>query len=469
MMVKPMNRHIGLLMAFGVLMFCTPASADIDDALDSMYLATGNEPSIYQSQKRLGIDAGYLRLRAPVNTFNVVNFSPPRFDVGCGGLDLYGGSFSFVNAEQFRQMLRQIGANALGYAFKLALGSICDNCEAKLTDLMNDIAQKTQMQVDSCKWAQGLVTDTATALGFEVEQETTLKDAAAGTFGDTFEAIQNMFDSGGEELSDGEADGADSSNPKVGNYTWNALTITGTGARFAFAAGNINHNELLLNIAGSFIVRAPNSAETDEGDVKEFLAARLSYIEFKEGKDAAIAGTDDAFPMVRCQDQNECVNPQVVPNWSFEGVSTWVETQLQESADHMANPGTAAGDHVAALQDFLGSLPFTVMKHMLVLQGDSAALDAYVKIMREPVARIYASHLALQMAAAIRNAYDDSDSPDMPENVLENLKQFELDAKEDRRKASEGFAKDWMEAEEFVASRRRHFGDPGFGVKASSN
>ena len=78
------------------------ARADLGDALESMYMVTGNEPSVYQSQRRLGFDAGYLRFRAPINTYNIVNFSPPRIDAGCGGLDLYGGSFSFINAEQFR-------------------------------------------------------------------------------------------------------------------------------------------------------------------------------------------------------------------------------------------------------------------------------------------------------------------------------------------------------------------------------
>lgn len=57
--------------------------------------------------------------RAPVNAYQVVNLTPPTLRAGCGGIDAYGGSFTFINEEQFRQMLRQIGANALGYAFKL--------------------------------------------------------------------------------------------------------------------------------------------------------------------------------------------------------------------------------------------------------------------------------------------------------------------------------------------------------------
>jgi conjugative transfer pilus assembly protein TraH len=453
--------------AIALTLIASTATADLDDALQSMYVVTGNEPNIYQSQRRLGIDAGYLRLRAPVNTFNVVNFSPPRFDVGCGGLDLYGGSFSFINAEQFRQLLRQIGANALGYAFKLALSSICADCEAQLTQLMNDIAEKTQMQVDSCKWAQGLVEDSAKALGFKFEQEHSMEEAAQGTFGDTWEAIQSMFDDPHTDKSGLEADGANSTDPEVGNYTWNALTITATGNRFTFAAGNITHNELLMNIAGSFNLRAPKTTEIEEGDVNDFQSARMSYHEFKTGKEEEGGTTNDAFPLVRCVDQVECIDLAIVGAWSFDqGVTGWVEQQLQAAADHMASPVTASAAHAVALQNFLASLPYTVMRHMMVMQGDGASLDQYVQIMKEPISRIYASHLAIQMVQAVRLAYEDSETPDIPKNVAENLAKFEFEALEDRRMASGEYADVWLTAEEFVALHRRSYGDPGLTVKS---
>ena len=365
-------------------------------------------------------------------------------------------------------MLRQIGANALGYAFKLALSSICADCEAQLTQLMNDIAEKTQMQVDSCKWAQGLVEDSAKALGFKFEQEHSLEEAAQGTFGDTWEAIQSMFEDPGTDKSGLEADGADSTNPEVGNLTWNALTLTNTAARFNFVPGNINHHELLLNIAGSFNMRAPAAAEVEQGDVKDFQSARLTYQELKEGLNQEGGTANDAFPLVRCQDQAECINLAIVPDWDFDGVTPWVQARLQESADHMKNPATIPNNHTVLQQQFLGSLPYTVMRHMMVMQGDGAALDGYVQIMKEPIARVYASHLALQMVKAVRLAYEDTDTPDMPKNVKENLNRFEHDAIEDRRAASNEFADVWIKAEQYVALHRRNYGDPGIAVKAKT-
>lgn len=466
--VKVMNRAILVALLLSVCALQS-AKADIGDGLDSMYVVTGNEPSIYQSQRRLGLDAGYLRVRAPVSTFNVVNFSPPRFDVGCGGLDLYGGSFSFINAEEFRQMLRQIGANALGYAFKLALSSMCQDCEKNLTQLMNDIQEKMQMQVDSCKWAKGLVNSGAEALGFSVEQDYTLESAAEGTFADTFEAITSLFSQPGEDKSGGESDGADSTHDKKGNWTWNALRSAGTGAKFNFLAGNITHDELLMNIAGSIMVRAKKDSEVGEGDVVTPIEPRLRYLEFKTGKRSNGTSDNNAFPLMRCQDQAECIDRADVAQWSFEdGVEGWVAGKLQAAADHMADPATLGSTHDGATQNFLGSLPITTVRHMMLMQGDSAALNGYVRVIKDYVTKIYAGELAMQMTAAIRLAYDENDVLDLPLSINDTLVMFESEAQKDLRSASEGYFQIVKDTEEYVALHSRHYGDPGFAITTSN-
>jgi len=90
-------------------------------------MVTGQEPAVYESQRPLARVAPIRRtfrgVRSPINSINLVNLTAPEIRAGCGGIDLYGGSFTFINTDQFRQILRQIGANALGYAFKLALAT----------------------------------------------------------------------------------------------------------------------------------------------------------------------------------------------------------------------------------------------------------------------------------------------------------------------------------------------------------
>ena len=49
--------------------------------------------------------------------------------VGCQGIDVYLGSFSYGKLDRYVQLLQQIGTGAvLGYAFQLAMKAICEDC-----------------------------------------------------------------------------------------------------------------------------------------------------------------------------------------------------------------------------------------------------------------------------------------------------------------------------------------------------
>jgi conjugative transfer pilus assembly protein TraH len=61
--------------------------------------------------------------------------------VGCGGIDLFAGSFSFINEAQFVALLKNIGQNALGYFFQLALKSMAPEIAVTL-EWLQDQAQK---------------------------------------------------------------------------------------------------------------------------------------------------------------------------------------------------------------------------------------------------------------------------------------------------------------------------------------
>ncbi len=48
----------------------------------------------------------------------------PDINAGCGGIDAYLGSFSFINGDQLQRFVKQIMSNAAGYFFDLALQAI---------------------------------------------------------------------------------------------------------------------------------------------------------------------------------------------------------------------------------------------------------------------------------------------------------------------------------------------------------
>ena len=436
----------------------TVANADLGDALDAMFLATGNEPAIYASQRRGGVDFGTLRLRAPVTSVNVLNLTAPNIRAGCGGIDIYGGSFTFINTEQFRQVLRQIGANAIGYAFKLALATMCEPCDRHLTTLQDMMNKINAGNLESCRWAQGIVNDLAGSLPFKENIKGMTEESAIGTFDDMVEASQDLFANINTMMGRGDPSGADPNNPDVGNITWNALEAANVQALFTFPDGNITTQEVLLNIAGSWMVRAPSDADIGagrRGNVSTPLPAILSYRELISGKDDNADSTGDALQLYDCGADIRCLNPQDnLAEWSFEGVEAWVETNLQAAADHMANPATAGTDHPAAIQEFLGGLPLNAMKHMLELQG-GAALNVYVEAAGPYIAEWYGVTMAKAFAGVIRKSFASTNAPVMTPNILANLEVFEADVKAAELRILQGRIDKIKELDELVESLRQ--------------
>jgi conjugative transfer pilus assembly protein TraH len=93
----------------------------------------------------------------PGRNYPLVQAQLPSLKAGCGGIDIYGGAFSFINKQQFVALLQNIGSNAVGYAFKLALQSISPDIDKLLTELQDQLNKINAMNINSCEAAQALV------------------------------------------------------------------------------------------------------------------------------------------------------------------------------------------------------------------------------------------------------------------------------------------------------------------------
>ncbi|MBO1928812.1 conjugal transfer protein TraH [Providencia rettgeri] len=63
-------------------------------------------------------------VRNQLRTLTPVNVTLPKASGGCAGIDFFAGSFSFINTEEFIQLLRNIAANSVGLAFQLAINAM---------------------------------------------------------------------------------------------------------------------------------------------------------------------------------------------------------------------------------------------------------------------------------------------------------------------------------------------------------
>ncbi len=122
-----------------------PAAGGLSSEIDNMFnnfgfKANTTEPGAYMAQTHGMIVGGSLNVRSSSKPVELFSISPPSIKAGCGGLDMYFGGVSFVNLQQFQQMLLAIGQNAVGYAFELGIEAVCPTCNSVLKDLKTHIS-----------------------------------------------------------------------------------------------------------------------------------------------------------------------------------------------------------------------------------------------------------------------------------------------------------------------------------------
>jgi len=143
----------------------------------------------YRGQTMNFYTGGSLYLRTPVRNYPLASITPPSFRAGCGGIDLFAGSFSFINKQQFVALLRNIGNNAIGAAFNLALCSMSPDLCDLLKYLQDQVAKMNQLNVNSCQAAEGIVAAAGSLLTDRTqEKEGKTAGANLNLFGDVFES-----------------------------------------------------------------------------------------------------------------------------------------------------------------------------------------------------------------------------------------------------------------------------------------
>ena len=131
-----MNKIKALVLglALGSASLSVNSSQSMSDVFDQIN-AYGNVAggAAIQGQTMNYYTGGSAFVRIPKNTYNLASLTPPSVSAGCGGINLFGGSFSFINAQELTQLLRAIAQNALGLLFQLGLNAISQPLSSLLT------------------------------------------------------------------------------------------------------------------------------------------------------------------------------------------------------------------------------------------------------------------------------------------------------------------------------------------------
>jgi conjugative transfer pilus assembly protein TraH len=235
------DRRAWCALALLVPLCVAPAHADLNAEMDQLFgtMVNVTDPRAQMGQRRGVLFGGSIVARNRIVNINPIAFVPPSFEAGCGGIDLFGGSFSFINAEQFTNLLRGIASNAAGYAFQLALTTMFPSGAEIIEQLQKKIAELNALAGNSCQLAQGLVNDTASALtGKQIAGASLMADLRS--FGDVFENRTTANATGEGPLEKTYANApADAAAQFEGNLVWKALT------RIIHKKGRHSFNQLI--------------------------------------------------------------------------------------------------------------------------------------------------------------------------------------------------------------------------------
>lgn len=369
---------------------------------DSNSLVNVTSPGVIQGQTTNVLTGGSLFLRNRQQTYSLASMSAPSYSAGCGGIDLYGGGFSYINKDQFVAMLKNIGSNAVGYAFKLALQNICPSCDNVMQALQSTANWVNNLNIDSCQAAEGLVNATVdTVKGNEAANWAKSLGVANNNFSDVTDAWQNVAANWGktkEQLDEGRAtDPSLSDKIPTGNVVWKALRKNTTLDNATL--------EFMMSLTGTVIYPEGTTSDTTAPAPITYEPLDLSVEVLMRGYTSAADPDTETLTMYSCVDTDECLNittQQVNITSFFTMVSTRVDEIMNAIADR-----TGYVDPEGVWQ-FVNTTDLPIYKLIAVTTSlnNTTQADATIGRYKELIAAKYAEAYILMSVKSIRAAYN---------------------------------------------------------------
>jgi conjugative transfer pilus assembly protein TraH len=399
----PLRRPSAALLALLLVISPLPLRAgDLNTEVNNMFNnlgAIGNytAPGAFRGQTFNTYTGGNLMMRSPNKVYQLAAIQFPSAKAGCGGIDVFGGSFSHISATEFKNMLKNITAALPGIAFQLALEAVSPLLGGLTKWAKGLETWINNARINSCETAKAIVSTAA-------ESSATARRKPAPIWPSRW--AWRATGCGAPALCDRPAQhpglGAflqrsecEEQGPFVGNLTWKALAVhrhlpRRSGARADHEPGR--HHHLLPGGIGP----RPR-ADRAHAHLDQPVAVRP-----ERG-----AGTDVIQHMLKCNDYTNCDVVTLNTGYTHTPFTAKVEAMMRSIAEKIATrtaipttrPRSASEpDHRAGLQD-------AVHRHQ---HPGSGLADSLIAQYRDVIAADYAyvfleRNLRLGMAALDKN------------------------------------------------------------------
>ena len=308
-------------------------AGDLNAEVNTMFNnlgAIGNytAPGAFKGQTFNTYTGGSFFMRSPNKVYQLAAIQFPSAKAGCGGIDVFGGSFSHISAEEVKNMLRNITAALPGIAFQLALESVSPLLGGLTKWATGLETWINNARINSCETAKAIVSTAAESAGYSSQETCADLAIEMGLESDRDAARRRCATDRPSILASARSSGdANVRNkaPFVGNLTWKALQDTGSYLDDA-------ERELIMSIVGTMIFYAEDANRDPEP-----IAPTISSISQLLYGQAAGAGTNVIQHLLRCNDYTNCDVVTLNTGYTHTPFTARVETMMRSIADKIAS------------------------------------------------------------------------------------------------------------------------------------
>lgn len=397
MMTPAKTMSVLALCAMTYVSASAPAQADMASDLNDFWSRTGGganitRPQAYQGQEGGFITGGSLYVRTRPRNATVASLQLPSVSAGCGGIDIFGGSFSFISKEELIKLMEAIMQNAAGFAFELALESLSPTVQETVAKLRDLIQQVNAMNINSCEAGQMLVSSVWPKLDGASQHICQTVGTMEGIFADAV-ARRHGCQSGQQNSTLAAATGPLKDQvPLNVNYAWRAVQKHGYLSTDQLVA------EVFMTMTGTIIV---TELPSDGGANYRTISPRAFTPDMIE---AFVEG--GPLDIMRCDEPIDCLNPSLatvtIPTTSaffyqartlVDGLATALSTDTTPPAGAAALVGMTSTPVYETLKTAIA------YKHQFV-DDEVATISELVAI---EFAMIYIAEALSEMQAAAAN------------------------------------------------------------------
>ena len=329
------SRNAARACALGGVLLVAPAllcAGDLNAETNTMFNALGavgntTAPGAFRGQTFNTYTGGSLFLRAPNKVVQLAAVEFPSAKAGCGGIDVFGGSFSHISATEFKNMLKNITAALPGIAFQLALESVSPLLGGLTKWAKGLETWITNARINSCETAKALVSTAAESAGFSAQETCADLAMEMGLEADRDAARRRCASDRPGILASARTSNDPALRnkaPFTGNLTWRALQRAGGALDDA-------ERELIMSMVGTIIFYPDEAAQAPMPVAPTLTSmARLLY-----GQGDAPGG-NVMQQLLRCNNYVDCDAVTLDSTYVHTPLTQKVETLMRSIASKIA-------------------------------------------------------------------------------------------------------------------------------------